>query len=344
MSTTSSEPGWSSSTCRQATSNRSRAVNHIRSAFSAPPVLTLHSHTHRYSADLCCPARDGERRADAHVQSSPSRSSFRFPARLLPAKAHVAEYFLPRQDVPVEWIPAERRDAMEDDGSGPGRGHTAASQDSSISPIEGIRFGLLGVSTHKILRHATELTFAFRSSSTWRSKRWRKSSSSRRRPGAAAAAAQSFGRTRRVTARAKGERESMFTCTYLLVVTQFPKAGRIFLVSLARRRDASLFFSPALALSLQALHPARAHRVVRLLAYRRLYHSLCRTGELLCLRGSEHADSLTSLSCTLDCSGSARPVVKRTYGARKPLSSSPASLNTPSVSWGLTPASPALPA
>lgn len=48
-------------------------------------------------------------------------------------------------DVPVEWIPAERRDAMEDDGSGPGRGHTAASQDSSISPIEGIRFGLLGL-------------------------------------------------------------------------------------------------------------------------------------------------------------------------------------------------------
>ncbi|KWU47452.1 DNA-binding protein [Rhodotorula sp. JG-1b] len=48
-------------------------------------------------------------------------------------------------DIPVEWIPAERRDAMEDDGSGPGRGHTAASQDSSISPIEGIRFGLLGL-------------------------------------------------------------------------------------------------------------------------------------------------------------------------------------------------------
>ncbi|GAA5869952.1 hypothetical protein JCM3774_000535 [Rhodotorula dairenensis] len=48
-------------------------------------------------------------------------------------------------DVPVEWIPAERRDAMEDDGTGPGRGHMAESPDSTISPIEGIRFGLLGL-------------------------------------------------------------------------------------------------------------------------------------------------------------------------------------------------------
>lgn len=168
---------------------------------------------HRYCSYLCCPARDGERRADAHVQGSPSRSPFRFPLAFFRPNLVLLMDSLLRQDVPVEWIPAERRDAMEDDGSGPGRGHTAASQDSSISPIEGIRFGLLGVSIFKIRRHATELTLRFRGSSTWRSKRWRKSSSSRRRPAAAAPAAVAhltrFGRARRETARAKVVRESL---------------------------------------------------------------------------------------------------------------------------------------
>jgi hypothetical protein len=113
-----------------------------------PP--TLHTDTALTFAVLLEMAQDApmpmSKAAQAGVCFTSLRAYFR-PKHMLLSD------FLPRQDVPVEWIPAERRDAMEDDGSGPGRGHTAASQDSTIAPIEGIRFGLLGVSTLNLFLH-----------------------------------------------------------------------------------------------------------------------------------------------------------------------------------------------
>ncbi|GAA6012221.1 hypothetical protein JCM8202_003247 [Rhodotorula sphaerocarpa] len=48
-------------------------------------------------------------------------------------------------DAPAEWIPAAQRDAMEDDGTGPGRGRIPPRPDSTISPITGVRLGVIGL-------------------------------------------------------------------------------------------------------------------------------------------------------------------------------------------------------
>lgn len=58
-----------------------------------------------------------------------------------------ADALIPSQDAPAEWIPAAQRDAMEDDGTGPGRGRIPPRPDSTISPITGVRLGVIGVST-----------------------------------------------------------------------------------------------------------------------------------------------------------------------------------------------------
>ncbi|POY74080.1 hypothetical protein BMF94_2892 [Rhodotorula taiwanensis] len=47
--------------------------------------------------------------------------------------------------VPAEWIPADQRDAMEDNGTGTGRGHTAARAQSTISPVTGVRLGMFNL-------------------------------------------------------------------------------------------------------------------------------------------------------------------------------------------------------
>ncbi|GAA5825679.1 hypothetical protein JCM3770_002795 [Rhodotorula araucariae] len=46
--------------------------------------------------------------------------------------------------VPAEWIPAEQRQAAEDDGEGPGRGR-AGGELSTISPLEAVRLGVISM-------------------------------------------------------------------------------------------------------------------------------------------------------------------------------------------------------